>query len=71
MARRTRYVRVGQALGERHGRARLTEEKVREIRRRFRWRDHENGVCALAKAYDVGRETLRQVVIGKTWAHVQ
>lgn len=71
MKRSGRYVRLGQRLGERHPRAKLTEAKVREIRSRFRWRDPVNGVCALAIAYGVGRETLRQVVIGKTWVHVR
>lgn len=64
------YIRKGQRLGEEHGRARLTNEQVKEIRRIYVWRHPEFGVCALARRFNVGKETVRQIVLGKTWASV-
>jgi hypothetical protein len=53
--------------GERSGNARLTDEKVMSIRRA-----HLAGASKahLARKYDVGETTIRNVVTRKTWQHV-
>lgn len=57
--------------GEAHGRAKLTDEKVRELRGRYRWRDPANGLAAMVRETGLGKETLRQMLIGLTWSHVR
>lgn len=54
--------------GEAHRSARLTEEKVREIRAL-----HALGrnINSLAREYGVSWEAIKAVVTGKTWRHVQ
>jgi hypothetical protein len=56
------------AFGERHGRAVLTEEKVREIRRLHR--DYGVDCAELGRLYGVHKATLSAVVNGKTWKQV-
>ena len=53
--------------GEANGRAKLTEDDVREIRRR-----HAAGasLASLSREYRVSHRTIRLVVIGETWRHV-
>jgi hypothetical protein len=55
------------ACGERHGLAKLTEDKVRQIRAR-----HAGGISAyrLAKEYGMSKGCIRQVVRRVTWQHV-
>ena len=53
-----------QARGERCGRAKLTTELVRAIRK------SQESAPALAKRYGVGRETVRLVRTGETWRHL-
>lgn len=57
-----------QSRGESHGFARLTEAKVREIRKRYA----TGGVFQhqLASEYGVSRGTVQYIVEGKTWRHV-
>ena len=58
------------AVGENHGRAKLNESAVREIRRRANggaW-----GIQSrLAEEYGVARVTIRQIIAGNTWTHVK
>lgn len=53
--------------GENAGRAKLTEEQVREIKRRLR-----NGETtrALAKEYGVGKSTIGSISSGENWKHI-
>ena len=55
--------------GERHGNAKLTEEQVREIRRRF----DAGGVTqtALAGQYGVSQPLIGGIVRRKTWTHIE
>lgn len=55
------------ALGERHPAAKLTVEKVREIRDL-----HARGASTmgLAKAFGVSAPTIRAILLGVTWKHV-
>lgn len=59
---------MGAPPGERHGRAKLTEEKVREIRRRYA----AGGVSYLdlANEYDLSNGTISAVISRRTWRHV-
>lgn len=54
--------------GEQHGSCKLTEADVREILRR-----HAGGssIYALAKEYKVNQGTIRAIVRGATWAHLE
>ena len=55
------------AKGEQHGRAKLTEAKVREIRDRY-----GNGCTQikLAKEYRVSQAHISKIILGTNWAHV-
>ena len=55
--------------GTRNGRARLTEDQVREIRRRYQYRTVT--VTALAAEYGVAFQTIHMIVSGQTWKHVE
>jgi hypothetical protein len=54
--------------GSKHFKAKLTEAKVAEIRKRY----HEDGVASLilAEEYGVTRNTINRVANGSTWSHV-
>lgn len=54
--------------GEQHGRAKLTEDKVREIRRLAA--DGRSKI-AIANAIGISRGAVRHVLDGETWKHVQ
>jgi hypothetical protein len=56
-------------LGVRNGRARLTEEQVRDIRARYA----AGGVSErqLAVEFEVGRYTIRAILRRETWKHVE
>lgn len=56
------------ARGERQGSAKLTAEKVLEIRRLYR---AGAGIMPLARAFSVTPPTIRAVLSGKSWRHVQ
>lgn len=56
------------ARGERHGAAKLTEARVREIRRMcIPWR--YGAQIAAARRFGVNRETIRRVLAGESWRH--
>lgn len=56
--------------GERHGHAKLTENDVREIRKRFKKRSRSSGAIALAREFGVTFQTIWLVANGETWKHV-
>lgn len=60
--------RLGVGRGEKNGTAKLTEESVREIRRR-----HANGegYKSLGKSYGVAWEAVRNLIKKRTWAWVE
>lgn len=66
---RTRYVSMRglAAKGERSGKARLTEAKVRAVREM-----HRSGVrlAEIGRAMGVSEKAARDVVTGRTWRHV-
>lgn len=59
-----------QARGEHHGRSKLTEESVREIRSRFVSGCRVNGARALAMEFGVLPFVIRKVVNRQNWGHV-
>jgi hypothetical protein len=58
-----------QAKGSRNGRARLSAEDVRAIRRRYR-KEESASYASLADEYDVGRTTVRDIIKRETWSHI-
>ena len=55
-------------IGERHGRAKLTERHVRRIR--F-LRSRGRSAASLASEYGVTHASINQAVSGQTWSHVE
>jgi plasmid stability protein len=53
--------------GAEHHRAKLTEDGVRDIRRRMLGGERQKDVAAL---YCVDKATVRNIMIGKVWKHV-
>lgn len=53
--------------GERNGQSKLTEAQVREIRRLH---GEGMGYRRLGQMFEVQRNTIRYIIIGRTWAHV-
>lgn len=51
--------------------AKLTEDDVREIRRRFKGWDKVNGGRPLAREFGVTDVTIRNIVYRKDWKHVE
>jgi hypothetical protein len=68
-ADRTRHGRDAYARGSRHGAAKLTEEKVRNILRLIAREGRSQQEIAVQ--YDVRRATISAIVAGRTWRHVQ
>ncbi len=56
--------------GEQNGWAKLTEEMVREARRRHVKRDRQNGCHAIAREFGVSPNTVYYAVTGHNWRHV-
>lgn len=60
--------RIPDNRGERHGHARLTAVKVREIRARY---DGTRGIVQrLAIEYGISRQSITDLLNGRTWTHV-
>jgi hypothetical protein len=68
---RDRQSKNRQARGEQQGRAVLTIEDIKEIRRRCKPYDKENGCTALAREYGVKHPTISNVITGETWGWVK
>ena len=58
------------ACGVRSNNSRLTDDAVREIRRRHRRYDKANGTRALAKEFGVTELTIYHILSRKTWRHI-
>jgi hypothetical protein len=56
--------------GEDHGRAILTDEMVRIIRREYIRRNRTHGARALANRYGVSPTAIWMVIRGQTWRHL-
>jgi hypothetical protein len=56
--------------GERNGRAKLTEEQVREIRQRYRPRDRKNGIAAMSREFGVSDFMIHCILVRANWTHV-
>ncbi len=59
--------RAIRAKGESHGRAKLTQSQVDEIRRRYIPGKHGHGSHALAKKFGVAQSTLMAILRGVHW----
>lgn len=59
--------RSNRVRGERHPKAKLTGEEVKEIRRRFVSYDRTNGARALGREFGVTWQSILAVVSGKSW----
>lgn len=55
--------------GEQKPQAKLTDEKVREIRYKHKYENYS--IARLAKEYGVGVSTMNQVIKGITWRHIK
>lgn len=62
-----RGLRGRHAVGEKSGKAKLTEAQVREIRKLSR---EEISFALIAKRFGVDQKTVRNIVRKKLWAHV-
>jgi hypothetical protein len=58
------------AVGEKHGACKLTEAQVIEIRRRHVPRHPQHGLNAMAREFGVSVQTIRPIVLRKTWKHI-
>lgn len=54
--------------GERNGRAKMTEDTVRDLRRRHREGER---AASLARAYGLTKTTVSGILRGKLWGHVE
>lgn len=57
-------------IGEDHGRAKFTDDQIREIRRRYKPRHHKDGASAMAREFGVYVLTITFIVKRKTWRHL-
>lgn len=48
----------------------LNETKVREIRRRYKWRDKDNNAVALGNEFGVTVGAVWGILRGRTWKHI-
>ncbi len=58
------------AMGERCGKAKLTEKEARYIIENYKLRDRSLGARPLSKRFGVSRVTITEIVRGKTWKHI-
>lgn len=56
------------AKGEAHGRALLTDKKVKKIRKKYQSGQWTH--LALAQKYGVGQTTIRNIIHRRTWRHI-
>ena len=55
--------------GNQHPNAKLTPDRVREIRRRY-WHEGESQ-ASISRSMDVSTSTVQSVISGKSWGHVR
>jgi HNH endonuclease len=65
---RSRVGHVNRRKGERHGRAKLTDEQVRRIREVYR--TTQPFLRVLAKEHGVTLQQIHRIVTGKGWRHI-
>ncbi len=58
---------IPRLIGEQHPAAKLTEENVREIKRRYSCGE---SMVVIAKDMSVSRETIRRAINGENWGHL-
>lgn len=66
--------RLQSTAGTAHGKAKLTDDDVREIRRRYvkgQNQTNPGNSVALSREFGIDRTTLWGIVSGKSWKHVQ
>ena len=59
------------AKGEKHGRAKLTDEQVQEIRKLYKPYNKEYGTVALAEKYGVTNRVIGLIVNNKAYKNVK
>lgn len=69
--RTTFHLKSEDARGELNNNAKLTEDIVREIRKR--WENRSPGLTktALARELDINPSTIRDIISGRRWGHVK
>lgn len=68
MRDRDRKGRMKAAFGENHGRAKLTEEKVKEIR--YLFKNGNISKSKFARQFEIGRYAILSVISRRTWKHI-
>lgn len=66
--------RNGKIKGEQHTLAKLTDENVREIKRRYSPTPRvksENSGTALAEEFGVAKSLIHRIIKGESWPHIQ
>ena len=53
--------------GEKHGRRKLSQSQVNEIRRRYRYNSKDENTITLAKEYGVSQSQIQNIVTNKSW----
>jgi len=66
---KTKKGRGNQASGEKHGMAKLTEDKVKQIRKAYS--DGNTTLVKLAEKYEVEPKTIHRVIHAETWKNVK
>ncbi len=57
-------------VGESHGRSKLSESQIIQIRKDFVNNSKTNGYVALASKYGVHKRTIKRIIRGKLWKHI-
>lgn len=59
--------RANRAAGEKHGRAKLTQQQVDEIRRRYIPRHATHGAAAMGREFKIGSPAIFAILTGRNW----
>ncbi len=59
------------AKGSKNGLAKLTEEQVKEIRAKYKYKSKDTNTSTLAKEYGVCNQEINNIVTNKYWKHVK
>lgn len=62
--------RANRNKGERHHSSKLTDDEVREIRRRYSPGEHGKGAHVLAREFGVSKPVILDIIHRKTWCHI-
>jgi hypothetical protein len=58
-------------IGEKIGNSVLTEQLIKNIKLIYKKGDRTFGICALARKYNVHRNTINDIFSKRTWAHIK